>query len=71
MTWETTRKILFRLDPERAHALAAGALGGLLAMFVHGIFDAAVWGSKPAIVPWLLIALAVQVGLPRPDANAP
>ncbi|MEI6225484.1 MAG: quinone-dependent dihydroorotate dehydrogenase [Deltaproteobacteria bacterium] len=26
MTWGTTRKILFRLDPERAHALAAGAL---------------------------------------------
>ena len=26
MTWGTTRKLLFRLDPERAHALAAGAL---------------------------------------------
>lgn len=44
-------------------ALAAGAAGGLVAMFVHGIFDAAVWGSKPAFLPWLLIALVVQVGL--------
>ena len=44
-------------------ALAAGALGGLTAMFVHGIFDAAVWGCKPAFVSWLLIALSVQVGL--------
>ncbi len=44
-------------------SLAAGALGGLVAMLVHGIFDAAVWGSKPAFVVWLLIALATQVGL--------
>ena len=48
-------------------ALTAGAVGGLLAMFVHGIFDAAVWGSIPAVVPWLLIALVIQVGLPRSE----
>ncbi|MBI5564650.1 MAG: O-antigen ligase family protein [Chloroflexi bacterium] len=44
-------------------ALAAGALGGLVAMFVHGIFDAPLWGSKAAFLPWLLMALAVRVGL--------
>ena len=43
--------------------LAAGALGGLTAMLVHGIFDAPVWGSKPAFLPWLLVVLSVQVGL--------
>ncbi len=26
MSWTTTRKLLFRLDPERAHAIASGAL---------------------------------------------
>jgi putative inorganic carbon (HCO3(-)) transporter len=48
--------------------LAAGTLAGLIAMFVHGIFDAPVWGARPAVLPWLLIALAVQVGL-RPAAQ--
>ena len=44
-------------------ALAAGALGGLVAMFVHGLVDAPIWGSKPAFIPWLLVALSMQVGL--------
>jgi putative inorganic carbon (HCO3(-)) transporter len=44
-------------------ALAAGTLGGLVAMLVHGLFDAPVWGVKPAFVPWLLIALSMLVGL--------
>ncbi len=43
-------------------ALAAGALGGVVAMLVHGLFDAPVWGVKPAFIPWLLIALAMLVG---------
>jgi putative inorganic carbon (HCO3(-)) transporter len=42
--------------------LAAGALGGLIALLIHGIFDAPVWGVKPAFLPWLLIALAMQIG---------
>jgi hypothetical protein len=69
-TFALTAQSLRRRTQSLDWALAAGALGGLLAMFVHGIFDAAVWGSKPAVVPWLLIALAVQIGLPRPDAGA-
>lgn len=43
--------------------LAAGALSGLVAMLIHGIFDVPLWNTKPAFLPWLLIALAVQVGL--------
>jgi putative inorganic carbon (HCO3(-)) transporter len=49
-----------------AWALAAGALGGLVAILVHGIFDATIWDSRPAFLPWALIALSVLVGLPRP-----
>jgi putative inorganic carbon (hco3(-)) transporter len=44
-------------------ALAAGALGGVVALLVHGLFDAPVWGVKPAFVPWLLIALSMLVSL--------
>lgn len=44
-------------------SLAAGVLGSLLALFIHGIFDAPLWGSKPAFLTWLLIALAMRVGL--------
>jgi putative inorganic carbon (HCO3(-)) transporter len=51
-------------------ALAAGTLGGLIAMFIHGLFDVPVWGTRPAVLPWLLIALAMQVGL-RPSTRPP
>ncbi len=59
---------LRRRDGALDWALAAGVLGGLIAMFTHGIFDVPVWGARPAVLPWLLIALAVQVGVPTsPD----
>jgi putative inorganic carbon (hco3(-)) transporter len=41
--------------------LAIGALGALAAMFVHGVVDAAIWGTKPAFLPWLIYALAVSL----------
>ncbi len=40
-------------------ALAAGVLGGLVAMLAHGLLDAPLWGTKLAFLPWLLFALAV------------
>jgi putative inorganic carbon (HCO3(-)) transporter len=43
--------------------LAAGAVGGLVAMLVHGLVDAALWRSRPAFLVWVLIALSVLVGL--------
>jgi putative inorganic carbon (HCO3(-)) transporter len=42
-----------------AWALAAGVLGGMVALLVHGQVDAALWGTKLAFIPWLLLALAV------------
>jgi putative inorganic carbon (HCO3(-)) transporter len=51
-------------------SLAAGAAGGLTAMLVHGLFDVTIWNSRPAFLPWVLIALSVLVGL-RPTEPAP
>ncbi len=39
--------------------LALGIAIGLVMMAVHGVVDAVVWGSKAAIVPWILFGLAV------------
>lgn len=47
-----------------AWALAAGVLGGMVALLVHGQVDAALWGTKLAFIPWLLFALAV-LGMKR------
>jgi hypothetical protein len=56
--------------------LAAGTLGALTAMFLHGIVDVPLWDSKPAFLPWLLIALAMLIGLrtvarPAPESDRP
>lgn len=51
--------------------LAAGALGGVVAMLIHGLFDAPVWGVKPAFIPWLLIALSMLVSLRAADRLPP
>ncbi len=32
-------------------------------MFVHGLLDVPLWGTKPSFLPWLLIALAIAIGL--------
>jgi len=37
--------------------LAIGATGSLVAMLVHGLLDAVIWGTKLAFMPWLLFAL--------------
>jgi hypothetical protein len=42
-----------------AWTLAAGVLGGMVALLVHGQVDAALWGTKLAFIPWLLFALTV------------
>lgn len=43
--------------------LAAGTAAGLTAMFVHGLMDVPLWGTKPSFLPWLFVALAVALGL--------
>ncbi len=39
-------------------ALAAGGLAALIAMLVHGLVDAVMWGTKLSFIAWLLFALA-------------
>ncbi len=55
------------MGADLAWALAAGIAGSLTAMLLHGLVDAALWGSKPAFLPWLFVALAVVLSL-RPAA---
>jgi putative inorganic carbon (HCO3(-)) transporter len=50
---------VLRRGPSSLWALGAGVLGGLVAMLVHGLLDATLWGTKLAFLPWLLFALAV------------
>ena len=53
---------LRRLPRSSDHwAMAAGALGGLVAMYVHGLVDAVSWSSRMAVLPWLLYALTVSM----------
>jgi hypothetical protein len=40
-------------------------------MLIHGLFDAPVWGVKPAFIPWLLIALSMLVSLRTADRRQP
>ncbi len=64
-------KALRRRDDPTRWGLAAGATAGLIALVVHGLFDAALWGARPAFLPWLLIALAMQLGLQAAEARLP
>lgn len=45
--------------------LAAGLLGALVAMQVHGLLDAATWGNKLAFAPWLIFAFVTVLFLQR------
>ncbi len=55
--------LLRRRSQPISWTLAAGTLCGLVALHVHGLFDAPLAVSKPAFLPWLLVALAVRVWL--------
>ncbi len=46
-------------DPESRSraALALALLAGLLISLGHGLVDAVTWGTKPAVLTWLLLAL--------------
>ena len=67
--WEVYREGRVRQDPWIA-GLGAGLLGSQVALFSHGLLDAPVWGTRPAIVVWAIWGLAmaswnVYVRLPR------
>lgn len=59
--WLTLFRMIFTLlrdqeDPP-TWGLTVGACGSLIAMFLHGVVDAVLWGNKLAFLPWWLYAL--------------
>lgn len=40
-------------------ALGLGLFTSLMVMVLHGLVDAATWGTKPAVIPWLVMGLSV------------
>jgi len=50
-----------RIGKDRLAGAALGLLGGLVAMIIHGIMDSAIWNSKPAIIPWTMMALCAVI----------
>jgi len=48
----------FRRHPKPAlERLAWGLLCSLVVLILHGLFDAVSWGSKPAVLPWMILGL--------------
>ncbi len=47
-----------RADRRQRYQLAA-ILGALVAVWTHGLFDAVLWGTKPAFLLWWLFGLAI------------
>lgn len=58
-----------------ANALGLGLLISLVVMVLHGLVDAVTWGTKPSVIPWLVMGLSVAVrdltkaGVSRPQAD--
>jgi putative inorganic carbon (HCO3(-)) transporter len=51
------------LDPTHAPEVASAAalLAAFSGLIIHGLFDAVTWGTRPAILVWVLMALAVAL----------
>jgi putative inorganic carbon (HCO3(-)) transporter len=65
MAWQSFAHYRQRTDPEgrfRA-ALALALVAGLLILLGHGLVDAVTWGTKPAVLTWLLLALTTVLYL--------
>ena len=41
--------------------VAAGLFGAQMAVLAHGVFDAVLWGTKPAFIGWWLLGLMVVI----------
>lgn len=50
-------------------ALSEGVLATLLALFLHGIVDVTIWGTKLSPFSWLLFSLASLLYLPYAEIN--
>lgn len=64
-------RVLQRRNVALGWTLAASPASGFVAMLVHGIWDATFWNSKSAFLPWLLILLAMLLGLQTPESELP
>ena len=51
--------------------MAAGIVGSLVGMLVHGMVDATLWGTKLAFIPWLLFSLVTILYLSEHDSALP
>jgi len=61
-----------RTDPESRSraALALALVAGLFILLGHGLVDAVTWGTKPAVLTWLLLALTTVLYLST-ETSAP
>jgi len=60
MAWQAFH--IFKSKGERdRQSLALGLLCSFLVMMVHGLVDCVTWGSKPAIIPWIMMGLTVTL----------
>ena len=56
-SWQVYRSDL-RLAGRMA-GLGAGLIASQMALFIHGLVDAATWGTRPSVVVWGLWGLAL------------
>jgi len=67
-TWQAWQR-LRRAGSGWMQALALGLLGSQAALVAHGLLDAAVWGNRVSLLPWLVFGLALA--LERIASEAP
>ena len=53
----------------RLAGLGAGLLASQAALVVHGLTDAATWGSRPAVIVWAIWGLAMAAVAPKPGCQ--
>lgn len=73
MAGQSYRRYGGRPEPENRGraALALALLAGLLIILSHGLVDAVTWGTKPAALTWLLLALTAVLYLDTETAPTP
>ncbi|MFB0536211.1 MAG: hypothetical protein ACETWR_14640, partial [Anaerolineae bacterium] len=56
------RPVLSGVEGERGLAALAAGLGcSLVVMGLHGLVDAVTWGTKPAVVAWAVMGMAMAL----------
>ncbi|MCP4542032.1 MAG: O-antigen ligase family protein [Chloroflexi bacterium] len=52
-----TAKTFARIGDNTLRAVTVGALGGMVALMLHGLMDITVWSTRVAFFPWLMTGL--------------